>query len=82
VCCSPNSYKYYFNQWGVNKSTPSRVKDAAIVALGKRVKNRMSSPKVYYKDHPIDKKKLARHIAATEKKKLGNSSTKPLGGSM
>ena len=44
------------------------VKDDAIVALGKRIRGNNSTPDVFYNDQAIDKKKLRRHITATEKK--------------
>ncbi len=68
--CSEHSYKYYFNQWGVTKNIPGPVKDAAITALGKRIRdNSRSTPAVFYNGHEINKKRLRRHISTAEKKK-------------
>ena len=67
---SENSYKYYFSQWGVTKNISGRVKDAAIMALGKRVRDgSRSTPAVLYNEQEINKKRLRRYISATEKKK-------------
>ena len=66
---SANSYKYYFSQWGVNKSIPGTVKDSAILALGKRIRDSNSTPAVRYNGQEIDKKRLRRHISDTEKKR-------------
>ena len=65
---SEHSYKYYFNQWGVTKNIPMPVKEAAIAALGKRIRDNNSSPAVFYNDQAINKKRLRRHMSAAEKK--------------
>ena len=66
---SEHSYKYYFSQWGISKNIPGTVKDAAILALGKRIRDCNSTPAVHYKGQGINKKRLRRHISAAEKKK-------------
>jgi len=66
---SEHSYKYYFGQWGVSKNIPGTVKDAAILALGKRTRDSNSTPGVHYNGQIINKKRLRRHISAAEKKK-------------
>jgi hypothetical protein len=66
---SENSYKYYFSKWGVSKTIPGTVKDAAILALGKRIRDSNSTPAVHYNGQALDKKRLRRHISATEKKR-------------
>jgi hypothetical protein len=65
-----HSYKYYFSQWGVTKNIPGPVKEAAIVALGKRIRDSRSTLAVFYNDQAINKKRLRRHISAAEKKKV------------
>jgi len=63
------------NQWGITKNIPGSAKQAAVVALGKRARDNNSTPAVFYNDNNtegdrvIDKKRLRRHIATTEKKK-------------
>jgi len=64
-----NSYKYYFSRWGINKNIPGPVKEAAIVALGKRIRDNTSTPEIFYNDQAITKKRLRRHISVAEKKK-------------
>jgi len=66
---SEHSYKYYFNQWGVNKNIPGPVKDIAIVALKKRSRDSTSTPPVFWNDHKIPKEKLQRHMKVAEKKR-------------
>jgi hypothetical protein len=67
---SEHSYKYYFSQWGVTKNIPGPVKDAAIMALGKRIRDSSrSTPAVLYNGQEINKKRLRRHISTGEKKK-------------
>ena len=71
---SEHSYKYYFSQWGVSKNIPGTVKDAAIMALGKRIRDGNSTPEVQYNGQTINKKRLRRHISVAEKKKEGADS--------
>jgi hypothetical protein len=67
---SEHSYKYYFSQWAVTKKIPGPVKDAAIMALGKRIRDSSrSTPAVLYNGQEINKKRLRRHISTAEKKK-------------
>jgi hypothetical protein len=63
-----HSYKYYFSQWGISKNVPISVKEAAIVALGKRVRDNNSTPAILWNDQAINKKRLRRHIHDSEKK--------------
>ena len=72
--CSEHSYKYYFNLWGVTKNIPAPVKEAAILALGKRTRGGYSTPEIAYKKDedqiiPIDKKRIKRHIKTLESKR-------------
>jgi hypothetical protein len=66
---SEHSYKYYFSQWGISKNVPISMKEAAIVALGKRVRDNNSTPAILYNNQAINKKRLIRHINDAEKKR-------------
>jgi len=66
--CSEHSYKYYFGQWGISKNLPIAAKKAAIIALGKRVRDNNSTPAIFYNDQVINKKRLRRTINDAEKK--------------
>lgn len=58
----------------MTKNIPTLVKEAAIMALGKRTRGRYSTPDVAYKKGedeviPIDKKRIKRHIKTIESKR-------------
>ncbi|KAF7880582.1 uncharacterized protein EAF02_007428 [Botrytis sinoallii] len=61
-------YKYYLKKWNLTKSVPKEKKEAAVTALGKRVRDDSTSTTVIrYKGGEIDKKRLRRHIVELER---------------
>lgn len=79
-----NTYKYYFNIWGVPKNIPTFVKDATVVALGKRIRGRQSTPDVAYiykegQSMPVDRKKIKRQIHDVVSRRANDERGMPLG---
>ncbi|KAM3069979.1 hypothetical protein ACMFMG_003984 [Clarireedia jacksonii] len=65
---SEHQYKYYFKKWAMSKSVPFAKKEAAVKALGKRVREESTSTSpVTYKGDRIDKKRLRRHLVELER---------------
>ncbi|KAF7927849.1 hypothetical protein BELL_0409g00010 [Botrytis elliptica] len=63
-----HQYKYYLKKWNLTKSVPKEKKEAAVTALGKRVRDdSISTTVIKYKGGEIDKKRLRRHIVELER---------------
>jgi hypothetical protein len=65
---SEHHYKYQFKKWAITKSVPSAKKEAAVKALGKRVREGSTSTSlVTYKGNRVDKKRLRRYMVEQER---------------
>ncbi|PQE32433.1 Clr5 domain protein [Rutstroemia sp. NJR-2017a WRK4] len=77
-----HQYKYYFKKWAMTKSVPSAKKEAAIKALGKRLREGTTSTSlVTYKGDRVDKRRLRRHMLEQERA-LKKSETLELGSNI
>jgi hypothetical protein len=62
----PTQYRYHFRKWEIKKRITSEEKDAAINALGKRMRPGASTSLITFRDgdveKPVDTKQLKRYI--------------------
>lgn len=59
---SVRQYKYHLKKWDISKSISSSVKDQAIKAIRKRVRDGETVGGVRYKGEEVDKKRLRRYL--------------------